>query len=63
MSDFLDKTTPEDEEYVWAQWAGTTFLIDRAKELEQVAVDQGRSGEVRLVAAEYAVAIRRELRP
>jgi hypothetical protein len=39
------------------------FLLERAKELEQVALDQGRSREVRQVAADYAVAIRKELRP
>jgi hypothetical protein len=41
---------------------GTLFLLERAKELEQVAVDQARSREVREVAAVYAVAIRKELR-
>jgi phage gp46-like protein len=45
-----------------AAMLGTLFLLERAKELERVALDQGRSREVRQVAADYAVAIRKELR-
>jgi hypothetical protein len=50
-----------DDELATAMLA-SLFLLERAKELERVALDQGRSREVREVAALYAGAIRKELR-
>lgn len=51
----------DDPEYVWAQWAGTDFLICRRRELERFAADKRRNKVLRLEAKVDAIAIRQEL--
>jgi hypothetical protein len=63
MSDFLDEKAPTDDEYVWAQWAGTAFLMENAHDYEVMARDESMEDEVRVRAAMNARCIRQELRP
>jgi hypothetical protein len=63
MSDSLDKKTPTDDDFVWAQWAGTAFLMECRHDWERLARDESLEDEVRVRAALSARAIREELRP
>jgi hypothetical protein len=62
VSDSLDKKTPTDDEFVWAQWAGTGFLMENAHDYEVMARDESLEDEVRVRAALNARAIREELK-
>jgi hypothetical protein len=53
----------DDDEYVWAQWAGTMHLSTRARELDAIAKDRRRSLTIRRNAALAAEAIRTEMHP
>jgi hypothetical protein len=58
-----DKKAPVDNEYVWAQWAGTAFLMECRHDWERVAADESLLPGIREFARQRAQAIREELRP
>jgi hypothetical protein len=63
MSDEIDEKPPTDDEFLWACWAGTNFLIDQRLKWERIARDESLMDGVRVFAAQRARAIREEMRP
>lgn len=53
----------DDEQYELKKWQATNFLRDRARELQELVMEQALSKDVRLRAAECSNAVRQELRP
>lgn len=49
-----------DEEFVWAQWAGTAQLIEAEHDWQRLARDESLEDELRVLAAALARAIREE---